>query len=99
MDKGLHNAFKHLTQALQYTRDKDVVSIVPCFDYYHVSHDDREYVKEVAEITYKSGRKMYVDIDCDANTTAMYDVLAVLCDLRHPSLKIERIEYIEEVEQ
>ncbi len=97
MDKGLHEAFKHLTKALQYTRDKDVVSISACLDYYHAS-DDREYVKEVAEITFESGRKMYADIGGDANTTAMYDVLAVLCEQKRPSTKIERIQHIKEVE-
>ena len=98
MDRGLHEAFEHLTEALQYTRDKDVVSIVPCLDYYHAS-DGREYVKEVAEITYRSGRKIYADIGGDANTTAMYDVLAVLCEQKHPSQKIERIVHIEEVKE
>ena len=95
MDKGLHEAFRHLTEALQYTRDKDVVSIMPCLDYYHAS-DGREYVKEVAEITFESGQKMYANIGGDANTTAMYDVLAVLCEQKRPSTKIERIQYIEE---
>ena len=27
MDKGLNKAFEKLTEALQYTRDKDVISI------------------------------------------------------------------------
>ena len=55
MDKGLNKAFEKLTEALQYTRDKD------------------------------------------ANTTAMYDVLAVLCQLKPKSKNIYKLTDIEEV--
>ena len=44
MDKGLHAAFRHLTEALQHTRDKDIVSIIPCADLFHV--DTMVYMKE-----------------------------------------------------
>lgn len=94
MDKGLHAAFRHLTEALQHTRDKDIVSIIPCADLFHV--DTMVYMKEVAEITYKNGRKLYADIGGDANTAAMYDVLAVICGLKNPSNAIERIVPIKE---
>ena len=93
MDKGLNKAFEKLTEALQFTRDKDVVAIRACRDIY-----DGGYVKEVAEIRFRNGSKIYADIGGDANTTAMYDVLAVLCELKPRSRKIEKIEYIEEVE-
>ncbi|MBR3243723.1 MAG: hypothetical protein IKF90_13685 [Parasporobacterium sp.] len=100
MDRGLHEAFACLTEALQYTRDKNIESITPCLNYYHMPESgDREWVKEVAEITYRSGRKIYADIGGDANTAAMYDTLAVICGLKAPSSRIERIEYIEEVEE
>lgn len=98
MDKGIHGAFECLTDALQYTRDKDIKAIRPCRNYYHMPETgDREWVKEVAEIEYKNGRKVYADIGCDANTAAMYDTLAVICGLKSPSGYIERIEPIEEV--
>ena len=92
MDKGLYEAFACLTEALQYTRDKDIVSIIPCQDFFR--DGTNEYCKEVAEITYRSGKKIYADIGGDANTAAMYDTLAVICGLKAPSSAIERIEYI-----
>ena len=59
-------------------------------DWYKV--DGREYMKEVAELTFDNGRRLYADIDCDSNLTAVYDVIAVVQELKRPSKKIERIE-------
>lgn len=89
MDSGLNKAFEKLTEALQFTRDKNVASIRAC-----INTDKNGYKKEVAQITFKDGWKMYADIGGDANTTAMYDVLATLCELKKPSKGIYRVEPI-----
>lgn len=91
MDRGLNKAFEKLTEALQFTGDKNVVAIRAC----RATHDGG-FIKEVAEITFRNGSKFYADIGGDSNTTAMYDVLAVLCGLKPRSHNIEKIEYIEE---
>jgi len=52
---------------------------------------DREYLKEVAEITYQNGHRRYADIGCDSNLTAIYDVAAVIQEIKPSSEKIERI--------
>ena len=52
---------------------------------------DREYMKEVAEITYDSGHRIYADISCDSNLTAVYDIIAVIQGLKPKSSDIERI--------
>ena len=51
-----------------------------------------EYMKEVAEITYDSGHVKYADIGCDSNLTAIYDVIAVIQQIKPRSEVIERIE-------
>ena len=51
----------------------------------------REYMKEVAEITYDSGCRKYADIGGDSNLTAVYDTLAVIQGLKAPSGAIQRI--------
>lgn len=52
---------------------------------------DREYMKEVAEITYDNGHRIYADIGCDSNLTAVYDVVAVIQGIKPKSSAIERI--------
>lgn len=52
---------------------------------------DQEYMKEVAEITYDSGHRLYVDISYDSNLTAVYDIIAVIQGLKPKSSNIERI--------
>lgn len=91
MDKSVNTAFLYLVKALKYTRDNNVKSIRAC-----INTDTCGYKKEVAEITFEDGYKLYSDIGGDANTTAMYDVLAVLCNLKHPSLGIHKVEPIKE---
>ena len=59
-------------------------------DWYKV--DGSEYMKGVAEITYENGHRRYADIGCDSNLTALYDILAVIQDIKPSSSKIERIE-------
>lgn len=91
MDKSINTAFIYLVKALKYTRDHNVKAIHAC-----VNTDEDGYQKEVAEIEYEDGFKLYADIGGDANTTAMYDVLAVLCDLKRPSSNIHDVKRIEE---
>lgn len=91
MDKSINTAFIYLVKALKYTRDHNVKAIHAC-----VNTDEDGYQKEVAEIEYEDGYKLYADIGGDANTTAMYDVLAVLCDLKRPSSNIHDVKRIEE---
>ena len=69
---------------------EDVISIEAVQDWYKVG--GRAYMKEVAEITYRSGYQTYADIGCDSNLTACYDVLAVIQQIKPKSEKIERIE-------
>ena len=52
MDKGLNKAFEKLTEALQYTRDKDVISIKACMNV-----DKDGFHKEVAKITSATARR------------------------------------------
>ena len=52
---------------------------------------DQEYMKEVAEITYDSGHRLYADSGCDSNLTAVYDIIAVIQGLKPKSSNIERI--------
>lgn len=59
---------------------------------------NREYVKEVAEIQYDNGTCRYADVGGDSNLTACYDVLAVILQIKKESTKIERLEPIEEKE-
>lgn len=91
MDKSINTAFIYLVKALKYTRDHNVKAIHAC-----VNTDEDGYQKEVAEIEFEDGFKLYADIGGDANTTAMYDVLAVLCDLKRPSRNIHDVKRIEE---
>ncbi len=52
----------------------------------------REYMKEVAEITYENGHRIYADIGADSNLTAVYDVIAVIQGIKPRSSAIKRIE-------
>ena len=77
---------------------ENVVRIEAAKDWY--KDGNREYMKEVAEITYRSGHRKYADIDSDSNLTACYDVLAVIQEIKPQSEKVERIErgvYQEEI--
>lgn len=53
---------------------KNIESIVPVT----VQIKSTEYVKDVARITYKSGHRRDIDIDCDSGIAAVYDVARAL---------------------
>lgn len=89
MNKDINTTLMALVPILRMNGEK-VASIEAVRDWYKVK--GREFMKEVAEITYDNDYRKYADIDCDSNLTACYDVLAVIQDLKPRSEMIERIE-------
>lgn len=89
MNKDINKTLMALVPILRMNGEK-VTSIEAVNDWYKVG--DREYMKEVAEITYDNGTVRYADIGCDSNLTAIYDVLAVIQQIKPRSKAIERIE-------
>ena len=89
MNKDINTTLSMLVPILRENGEK-VKSIEAVRDWYIV--DGREYMKEVAEITYDTGSRRYADIGGDANLTALYDILAVIQELKPRSNVIERIE-------
>lgn len=88
MNNDINNTLQALVPILQ-MNGEDVKSIEAVQDWYTI--DGIEYMKEVAEITYASGYRKYADIGCDANLTAVYDVMAVLQEIKPSSKCIGRI--------
>lgn len=88
MNKDINFTLSALVPLLQMNHEK-VVSVEAVEDWYEV--DGREYMKEVAEITYESGYCQYADIGCDSNLTAVCDVIAVINQIKPKSSRIERI--------
>ena len=65
-----------LTDTLRLTREgKNIVSIVPLT----VPVVGTVYVRDIARITYQSGRTKDIGIDCDSGIAAIYDVVRDLC--------------------
>lgn len=93
MNKDINTTLMALVPILRMNGEK-VASIEAVRDWHgsYYNADGREFMKEVAEITFDNGHRKYADIDCDANLTACYDVLAVIQDLKPRSTYIERIE-------
>lgn len=89
MNKDINRALAALVPILRMNGEM-VKSIEAVNDWYKVG--DRECLKEVAEITYDNGTRRYADIDCDSNLTAVYDVVAVIQQIKPRSNAIERIE-------
>lgn len=89
MNKDINFTLMALVPVLRINGER-VKKIEAVKDWYKIR--DREYCKEVAEITYDSGYVRYADIGCDRNLTACYDVLAVIQEIKPKSEKIERIE-------
>lgn len=88
MNKDINYTLAALVPLLRMNREK-VVSVEAVEDWYE--EGGREYMKEVAEITYENGYRQYADIGCDANLTAVYDVIRVIQQVKPKSEKIERI--------
>lgn len=89
MNKDINKTLMALVPILK-MNGENVTSIEAVHDWYKVG--DREYMKEVAEITYDNGTVRYADIGCDSNLTAVYDVIAVIQQIKPRSKAIERIE-------
>ena len=89
MNKDINRTLTALVPILRMNGEM-VKSIEAVNDWYKVG--DREYLKEVAEITYDNGTRRYADIGCDSNLTAVYDVVAVALQIKPRSSAIERIE-------
>ena len=89
MNKDINYTLQALVPILRMNGEK-VNRIEAVHDWYKVG--GREYMKEVAEITYENGYRKYADIGCDSNLTAVYDVLAVIQQIKPQSTVIERIE-------
>ena len=96
MNKDINTTLAALVPILRMNGEK-ITSIEAVRDWYKgtkVEKDGRhmEFMKEVAEITFDNGHRIYADIGGDSNLTACYDVLAVIQDLKPRSEYIERIE-------
>lgn len=89
MNKDINYTLQALVPILRMNGEK-VNRIEAVHDWYKVN--GREYMKEVAEITYDDGYQKYADIGYDSNLTACYDILAVIQQIKKPSEAIERIE-------
>ena len=91
MNKDINKTLMALVPILRMNGEK-IKKIEAVKNWYKVKVDGKEYMKEVAEITYDSGYKIYASIDCDSNLTAIYDVIAVIQQIKPKSESIERIE-------
>jgi len=89
MNKDINKTLMALVPILR-MNGENVTNIEAVHDWYKAG--DREYMKEVAEITYDNGTVRYADIGCDSNLTAIYDVIAVIQQIKPKSEAIERIE-------
>lgn len=89
MNKDINKTLMALVPILRMNGEM-VKSIEAVHDWYKIR--GREYMKEVAEIVYDSGHCRYADIGCDSNLTAVFDVLAVIQQIKPESKVIERIE-------
>ena len=88
MNKDINKTLSALVPILRMNGEQ-VTSIEAVHDWFSVG--DREYMKEVAEIIYESGYRMYADIGSDSNLAAVYDVMAVIQELKPRSNRIQRI--------
>lgn len=89
MNKDINHTLMALVPILRMNGEK-IKRIEAVEDWY--KSGDREYCKEVAEIEYDNGTLRYADIGCDSNLTAVYDVVAVIQQIKPRSEAIERIE-------
>ena len=88
LNKDINYTLMAIVPVLKKNGEK-IVKIEAVQDWYKVG--DREFMKEVAEITFENGYQIYADIGSDSNLAAVYDVLAVILYIKDRSEKIERI--------
>lgn len=89
MNKDINKTLMALVPILRMNNEK-VQKIEAVKNWYTLNGE--EYMKEVAEITYDNGYRRYADIGCDSNLTAIYDVIAVIQQIKPDSTVIQRIE-------
>ena len=89
MNKDINYTLMALVPIFNANKEK-IVRIEAVRNWY--KYKGSEYMKEVAEITYENGYRKYADIDGDRNLTAVYDVIAVIQDIKPQSEAIEHIE-------
>lgn len=78
MDPNVKTCMNKFTEALKYSRAS--VSEVKPFKNRRTAPNGTKYDDDVIEVTFTSGSKIYVNVNCDSNLAAMYDVTAVLLD-------------------
>lgn len=94
MDKDINKTLSMLVPVLNQTGER-IESIEAVKNWYKAEDYEgvtREYMKEVAEITLENGVKKYADIGSDSNLAAIYDITAVLLQIKPQSTAIDRIE-------
>ena len=88
LNKDINYTLMAIVPVLQKNGEK-IVKIEAVQDWYKVN--GREFMKEVAEITFENGHHIYADIGSDSNLAAVYDVIAVILYIKDRSNNIERI--------
>ena len=89
MNKDINKTLMALVPILRMNNEK-VQKIEAVKNWYTLNGE--EYMKEVAEITYDNGHVRYADIECDSNLTAIYDVIAVIQQIKSESTAVQKIE-------
>lgn len=94
MNKDINKTLAMLVPILRQngTMVKTIEAVHNWYKGINACDEDREYMKEVAEITFDNGHRIYADIGCDSNLTAIYDVVAVIQEIKPSSACIEHIE-------
>lgn len=82
MDKRPRACMNNLQKALEDSHER-IVSIIP-YKNIRTAADGEEYENDVVEITRRNGSKLYVNVNCDSNLAAIYDVVSVLLDYKTP---------------
>ena len=83
MNKDINKTLSMLVPVLNQTGER-IESIEAVHNWYKAENYEgvtREYMKEVAEITFENGARKYADIGSDSNLAAIYDITAVLLQI------------------
>jgi len=82
MDKGIAKCMDNMAVALKSTREG--IDTLRPYKNRRTAIDGTKYDDDVIEVTYENGKTIYVNINCDSNIAAMYDVMSVLMDYKNP---------------
>lgn len=91
MNKNINQTLELLVPVLQSCHAK-IKSIEAVRDWFSDGKTSKKYMKEVAELEYEDGYRLYVDINGDSNIAAVYDVVAVLMGYKGQAGNIQEIE-------